>query len=461
MSNSYPSRRDLRLQREREERSKLRDEEAQRWAEEVEEREQRAADAEREATETVAKVTPVPASRVTGATNDKSPVDATLAEPNEPAANDDTDVSNAQGRRAAASPIDAPAEVDEPSADVPVPRRRRADSQVTSTGMLPIITKRSEGEDNTKPLSRREARQQAARADAQRRAEIAALEQQQASLEETAEPKVVRRATSPQAPPPPVPAVTETPVAAEDDDIVVSTSEQYGASAVEITDMSGLDTLEIRREALRAETEELTQEIVRLGQENPNVIDPLLLRRQKELAEKSQELQELETASVSVVESPDDAPEVDDEPPKPVADNDESQSGTEDTDTVDDVDAPAEEPVDDTATHSGLLRRAKRAGSGPMITGPFEVTEDEESVDTVLEPESKPDFSTHFEPSTETDALPTTGPDQPLDASSAHGLDTLDPKESEAPERRILTISAIVFAIGIIALIVAIILFTR
>ncbi|NWN89307.1 MAG: hypothetical protein HLX51_12345 [Micrococcaceae bacterium] len=462
MSNSYPSRRDLRLQREREERSKLRDEEAQRWAEEVEQREQRAAEAEREATETVAKVTPVPASRVTGTTSDTTPVDETSSVPEEMGTQDDAELANAQGRRAAASPVDAPADVDEPSADVPAPRRRRADSQVTSTGMLPIITKRSEEENESKPLSRREAREQAARADAERRAEIAALEQQQANLEESAEPKVVRRATSPQAPPPPIPAVTETPVGSEEDDIVVSTSEQYGASAVEITDMSGLDTIEIRREALRAETEELTQEIVRLGQENPNVIDPLLLRRQKELAEKSQELQELETAAVSVVESSDDEPELDDAPRDAVADADVTQGVPEHSDVSDDE---SDDPDEDTATHdatdSELLRRAKRAGSRPMITGPFEVAEEDEAVETVFEPESKPDFSTHFEPATETDNLPTTGPDQPLDASSAHGLDTLDPKESEAPERRILTISAIVFAIGIIALIVAIILFTR
>ena len=43
MSKSYPSRRELRLQREREERAKLRDEEAQRWAIELEQRAARAA----------------------------------------------------------------------------------------------------------------------------------------------------------------------------------------------------------------------------------------------------------------------------------------------------------------------------------------------------------------------------------------------------------------------------------
>src|SRR5699024_1083295 len=50
-------------------------------------------------------------------------------------------------------------------------RRRRADSKVTSTGMLPIITKRRD-DDAPKPRSRREARQQAAQKAAERRADI-------------------------------------------------------------------------------------------------------------------------------------------------------------------------------------------------------------------------------------------------------------------------------------------------
>src|SRR5699024_10499342 len=294
ISKPYPSRRELRLQRERNERAKLRDQEAQRWADEVEQRQQRAAEAEQQANETLANAEPVPASDVT-------PIEE---EPAVPVADD----AAGSGRRAASSPIDAPsdAEVMEPEPLAPR-RRRRADSEVTSTGMLPIITKRRDDE-APKPRSRREAREQAAQKAAERRADIEALEAQQATQTEV-EPKVVRRATAPQAPPPPIPAESEPATAPEphveplvgaddddyEEDIVVSTSEQYGESAMEITDMSGLDTMEIRRAELRAETEKLTQEIIALGQENPNVIDPLLLRRQKELAEKSQELQDLET----------------------------------------------------------------------------------------------------------------------------------------------------------------------
>src|SRR5699024_12436919 len=37
-----------------------------------------------------------------------------------------------------------------------------------------------------------------------------------------------------------------------------------------------------------------------------DLIDPLLLRRQKELAEKSQELQELETSAIEIVEDDED-----------------------------------------------------------------------------------------------------------------------------------------------------------
>src|SRR5699024_8329189 len=78
-------------------------------------------------------------------------------------------------------------------------------------------------------------------------------------------------------------------------------------SATEITDMSGLDTIEIRRAELRVETEKLTQEIMRLGQANPNVIDPVMLRRQKGLADKSQELQKLEPDAIAIVEETEQA----------------------------------------------------------------------------------------------------------------------------------------------------------
>ncbi|MDN6457992.1 MAG: hypothetical protein L0K38_13270, partial [Yaniella sp.] len=137
------------------------------------------------------------------------------------------------------------------------------------------------------------------------------------------------------------------------------------------------------------------------------------------------------------------------------------------------VDLTAETPVDDgvpeeesnsddTADEAETQpsRRARRASSGPMITGPFEVSSNDESEESKTE-DTKPDFAAHFEQQPDTAALPVTGPEQPLEASSAHGLDTLDPKESEAPERLILTISVAVFAVGIIALIIALILLTR
>ncbi|MDN6151841.1 MAG: hypothetical protein L0I91_10540 [Yaniella sp.] len=453
MSNPYPSRRELRLQREREERAQLRDAEAQRWAEEVEDRQQRAAGAERQAHETLAKVEPVPASEATEA-------------PLEPAQLDQRPDDNF-GRRAAATPIDAPPDVDAPVEEAVAPRRRRrADSQITSTGMLPLITKRrDESAHDPKPRSRREARAYAQRASTERQDDIEALKAQQEAQQQAAPARPGRRATAPQAPPPPLPAVGEEPAALEEqqdeeatseaseDTVVLSTWERYGESAVEITDMSGLDTLEIRRAELRDETERLTQEIIQLGQENPNVIDPLLLRRQKELAEKSQELQELETSGIEIVDGEDSqdnevqhAPEVPSAPETPVDDGvPEEESNSDDT-------------ADEAETQPS--RRARRASSGPMITGPFEVSSNDESEESKTE-DTKPDFAAHFEQQPDTAALPVTGPEQPLEASSAHGLDTLDPKESEAPERLILTISIAVFAVGIIALIIALILLTR
>lgn len=455
MSNPYPSRRELRLQREREERAKLRDAEAQRWAEEVEDREQRAAGAERQANETLAKAEPVPASEATEV-------------PLEPAQPDQWQDANFAGRRAAATPVDAPSDVDAPDDEEEVAprRRRRADSQVTSTGMLPLITKRrDESEHGPKPQSRREARAYARRVSSERQDDNEALKAQQEEQQQAAPARPGRRATAPQASPPPLPAVEEEPAALEEpqndeatfeaseDTVVLSTWERYGESAVEITDMSGLDTLEIRRAELRDETERLTQEIIQLGQENPHVIDPLLLRRQKELAEKSQELQELETSGIEIVEGEDsqdngvqDAPEVDSTPEAPV------------DDVVPQEDSNSDPTADEAETKPS--RRARRASSGPMITGPFEVSSNDESEAPKAE-DTKPDFAAHFEQQPDTEALPVTGPEQPLEASSAHGLDTLDPKESEAPERLILTISIAVFAVGIIALIIALILLTR
>lgn len=493
MSNSYPSRRELRLQREREERATLRDQEAQRWAEEVEDRQQRAVETQRQADETLAKADPVPASDATEPSNTNTFDD----EPEQTAQNLQM---HGAGRRAAAGPVDVPADSEEPTDAVIVPRRRRrADSQVTSTGMLPVITKHRDDEEQPKPRSRREAREQAAREAAERNAEIEALQRQQAEQQEPVEQKPRRRATSPQAPPPPVAATVDATTETDDDfdvdsdddieeePIVLSTSELYGESAVEITDMSGMDTIEIRRAELRAETEKLTQEIIALGQENPNVIDPLLLRRQKELAEKSQELQDLETSAVTIIEddahyanasdeqaSPDTGTTLDTahntneepaaHPPAGSDTTDTNSTSHEPSETEPDMNVSTETAADsDSAATDGIqpARRSRRASSGPVITGPFEVSEDENEPVEAAHAESKPDFATHFEPQPDTETLSTTGPERPLDASSAHGLDTLDPKESEAPERRLLTISIIVFAIGILALITAIILLTR
>lgn len=472
MSNPYPSRRELRLQREREERASLRDQEAQRWAEEVEAREQRAAVAQRQADETLAKAELVPANQAHEASQPHGAIETDHQE-------------SPAGRRAAAKPVDSASDPVATDETTIVPRRRRrADSHVTSTGMLPLITKQR---DESKPRSRKEARAQAERASAEREAKIEALEHQ-AEKQQAVPAKPVRRATAPQAPPPPVPAATEAPVDTEtsadgaestdssEDTVVVSTSEFYTESATEITDMTGLDTIEVRRAELRAETEKLTQEIIELGQENPNVIDPLLLRRQKELAEKSQELQNLETAAVTIIEddkteaSHVDAPEGSGQDLEVAEDTAEAglattkhtasaQHSSDDDVEVESVTgsdaAASEEPEEELQPG----RRARRASNGPKISGPFEVTEDDDA--EAVEAETKPDFASHFEPQAETDAIPSTGPEKPLEASSAHGLDTLDPKESEAPERRLLAISMIVFAVGIVALIIALILFTR
>lgn len=441
MSKAYPSRRELRLQREREERARLRDEESQRWAEEVEQRQERGAETDSPAED------PTP-----------QPQDAETSD-----ANEDTDTG--QGRRASVRPVDTPPEVDHVATETTesARRRRRADAEITSTGMIPLITKQRDEQKADKPRSRREMRQLEAQRAAQRRAEIARLERLQANVEE--EPRQVRRATSPQAPPPPIPAAAEHPVKQDSsatadepasaqpepsttereqfDGVDLTFGQVSDESATEITDMSGLDTIEIRRAELRVETEKLTQEIMRLGQANPNVIDPVMLRRQKELADKSQELQKLETDAIAIVEETEQADTETD--PHTAADA---------IDTVESDQTPA--TVDDSGQQSdpqlSPRRRARRAQSKPMITGPFTIDDEPDTGHNV--PETFDAITQPARPSARDSG-------DPVEASTAHGLDSLDAKEVEAPERRLMMVSTIIFAIGIIALITAIILLIR
>ena len=464
MNKSFPSRRELRLQREREQRAKLRDAEAERWA----------AEREQQATQ--------------------SPQD----EPAQPTHNQPSDAEETAslGRRASASPVDAPAEVDEAAADAPAGtrRRRRADSEVTSTGMIPIISKPREEQTGGRPLSRREKRELEARRAAERRAEIARLEREQ----QKPPAKPARRATAPQTTPISIPSLPEAPTpqqpvtiepaqqpvtmepdSAPDEDVDVTVGDAFTESAAEITDMSGLDTIEIRRAELRAETERLTQEILEMGQANPNVIDPVMLRRQKELAEKSKELQDLETAAIAIVEeseqsTPDsDSAEAGDQdfadstqaeliitaPAVPPAETKPEPDASAAGEKHNVADKPAEqEPAADKQTQpktdspKPARRRTRRAQSPPMITGPFDV---DQNASEKPAPVPSPQLLEELQRPTKSSS------GEPVDASQAHGLDSLDAKDFEAPERRMVLSSAIVFAIGIIALITAVILLIR
>ena len=453
MSNPYPSRRELRLQREREARAKLRDAELQRWTEEVEQ------------------LHPQPDEKVEPILH---PIAEDLDVDQDDSADDDL---LAPGRRASARPVDTPADnaaTDAETSDSSR-RRRRADSEVTSTGMLPIISKPREEQKAPKPASRREARQLESRRAAQRRTEIARLQREQGEVEE---PKNRRRATAPQTTPPPVPVATdptidpETPKqlepvlekSAADDVLDVEITATHQISATEITDMSGLDTIEIRRTELRAETERLTREIIELGESNPNVIDPQLLRRQKELAEKSHELQGLETAAIEIVEAEQQNKLVGftDNDPESSSDTSDAVESTNELSAASDEDTAAiAKQTQDSVRGSGRLRR--RTTDGPFVTGPFEVTDEDDSTSDFEAAKraknTKPPLAEFIRAPLAPE--PEREPRQPVDASSAHGLDTLDAKDVEAPERRLITSAFIMFAIGVIALIVAIILLTR
>src|SRR5690625_508399 len=125
MSNPYPSRRELRLQREREERAKLREAELERWNEEVERRDQPSN-------------TPTEASDTGG---DEAPESM------------DTDSTEAGHSVAPQEPSDDSSAEEETQA-ARARRRRRADSAVTSTGMLPVISK-PRSEEHTSELQSR------------------------------------------------------------------------------------------------------------------------------------------------------------------------------------------------------------------------------------------------------------------------------------------------------------------
>lgn len=479
MSDSYPSRRELRLQRQRAERAKLRDEEAQRWAAELEHRDvgvdqpedtdlddDRSDDTNLEASDS----------------GEQAAVELQDSEPAAEAQEDPSDVEDtaALGRRASASPVDTPGEVEEAMAETEPGsrRRRRADSEVTSTGMLPIISKPRDEKAAERPRSRREMREVEARRAAERRAEAARLQRVQDTLAET---RPARRATSPQTTPRSVPLpltpVTAEPVpikpqSAPSEEFEVTLGDGFTESAAEITDMSGLDTIEIRRAELRAETERLTQEIMKMGQANPNVIDPGMLRRQKELAQKSKELQDLETAAISLVEGSDQDPsQAADARPTEHAHEASDQAEliitstatkAEETDEKSKkaADNTSKKPFDakqttaeSTAKHS-TRRRPRRAQSAPLITGPFDV-------DQHADHGNKPAPVPSAELLEELQRPSKVSSGEPVDATEAHGLDSLDARDFEAPERRMVLSSAIVFAIGIIALIIAIILLIR
>lgn len=420
MSSPYPSRRELRLQRERERRAQVSEpqEHARSEAAGQAPRDPELGDASTTQTDTV----------------DQEAVAA------EPTADSVDEVAQ-----------DAPELVDDSETEEESTGKapRRADSAVTSTGMLPIISKPVVEQTTKRPRSRREARELQARQTAERSVQVDRLQRQQ---DETIPTKPARRASSPQFSPAPTPVpailvaeVTDTtPVANIDSAVDQQTSEisftdSHEPTAAEITNIGGLDTIEIRRAELRAETEQLTREIIELGEDNPNVIDPQLLRRQKELADKSRELQELETAAIEIVESnQSDASATLEASEDPVAEEQNTDASEQD------------EP------EQRVSRRGRRTSqTEPFMTGPFSV--DDETPQAAAAP--KPSINDFLHPGTS--KTTPAEPRQPIDATAAHGLDTLDAKDVEATERRIIISAIVMFAIGLIALIVAIILLSR
>lgn len=184
------------------------------------------------------------------------------------------------------------------------------------------------------------------------------------------------------------------------------TSTQSFKVAMGISDTGVLNSIEAEREAIARQSAALHEKIHEQGQTNPNRIDPELLREQQALAERAQALSARTSAEAF---SDDDVTAVGDD-----------QGSTEKTEQQTEHQSAQTVPEE----QSGPRRRS-------------DVEETRRPVDSPAKDPSRQD---------------------PIEAEAAHGLDPLDTREWTARERTYMTISAVVFAVGILTLIIGLIL---
>ncbi|WBL18404.1 hypothetical protein [Citricoccus sp. NR2] len=323
---------------------------------------------------------------------------------------------SSRARRAANSPVDAPSTTASQNviagADHPRRRSRRADVGVTShpkdarmaTSSIPIVSAEEEPVPAADPVA---ADGQVAGERPLTRRELRERRRHdvtgESELRETAEEDSQASDS----------AMEASPV--WDESGVTST--QSFKVAMGISDTGMLNSIDAEREAIAREAAALNQKIQEHGASNPHDIDPELLREQQALAERARALAERNESEN--FDDADFAPAGDQAPSEPAPES---------------VPAPVEEaPAEEPAPEPELTSSAPRRRSD---------VEQTRSTSATAERSEAPS-------------------NEPIGAQTAHGLDPLDTREWTSRERTYMMVSAIVFAIGIITLIIGVILMSR
>lgn len=342
-----------------------------------------------------------------------------------------------RSRRAAESPVDTPSTTASHevvnSADHPRRRSRRADADVTShprdastaTSSIPVVDRQGSekaAEDLAsdeesiagRPLTRRELRERRRRDHHESTQPSSAQADENSALSDDSE---------------------DTPVWDESG----LTSTQSFKVAMGISDTGMLNSIDAEREAIAREAAALNQKIQEHGASNPHHIDPELLREQQALAERARALAERHQTEEFTDE--DVAPAGDATTAEPAAEPD---------------------PVDTTVAEPAAEPESQSTNADPV---PEAEAGEEASPERLERTESSSARRRRSDVDQTSSATPTDRPaaprNEPIGAQAAHGLDPLDTREWTSRERTYMTISAIVFAVGIITLIIGLILMLR
>lgn len=288
-------------------------------------------------------------------------------------------------------------------------RHRRADADATATGGIPVISQQPQPSpppsQDTTPRSRRQARAERVQAYAEAESsnifspdadDVAAQQRPQ---------QHPRRAEAPQ-------TVEDHPAAPQE---VQSFHEYSSTATTEITGIGLTQPIEDERAELQREIQHVSEEIARIGETNPNRIDPRLLQRQQDLAKRMGEINQRAQSQVISDEewtSHTGLPAVSEDTAPPKI-NDQLQAKATATQSV-------VEPA--TQDHPAPRSRTTATSASEPVPAPAKVKKN------------------------------------PVGAGSAHGLDPLDTRDSAAAERRMMMWSTVVLIIGVATLIIGLVL---